>query len=188
MAPTQPRAIEDFREYLLLLARLQLSPAAAARVDLSGVVQQTLWEASRAPRPAGEGRELLAWLRRLLANNLRDEIRKAKAARRDFRRDVPLERALDTSSAQVAAWLAGQHSSPSQQVARAEELNRLAHALAALPDDQRLAVELHHLRGLPLADVAAQLCRTKEATASLLYRALKKLRTHLAPQGDEKRT
>lgn len=184
MSPVQTGAFEDFRDYLLLLARLQLSPGAAARVDLSGVVQQTLWEASRAPQPAGEGRDLLVWLRRLLANNLRDEIRKATAARRDFRRDVPLERALDASSAQVAAWLAGQQSSPSQQAARAEELNRLAQALAALPDDQRLAVELHHLRGLPLADVAAQLSRTKEATASLLYRALKKLRARLAPDSD----
>jgi len=176
--------MEDFRDYLILMARLQLSPAAAARVDLSGVVQQTLWEASRAPQPTGEGRDLLAWLRRLLANNLRDEVRKATAARRDYRREIPLERALDASSAQVAAWLAGQQSSPSQQAARAEELNCLAQALAALPDDQRLAVELHHLRGLPLADVAAQLSRTKEATASLLYRALKKLRARLAPERD----
>lgn len=188
MPPIQPRPIEDFRDYLLLLARLQLSPAAAARVDLSGVVQQTLWEASRAPRPVGEARDLLAWLRRLLANNLRDEIRKATAARRDFRREVPLERALDASSAHVAAWLAGQQSSPSEQAVRAEALNRLAHALAALPDDQRLAVELHHLRGLPLADVATQLSRTKEATASLLYRALRKLRTKLAPAENEHRT
>src|SRR5438105_15195686 len=135
MPPIKRRSIEDFRDYLRLLARRQLSPAAAARVDLSGVVQQTLWEASRAPQPAGEGNDLLAWLRRLLANNLRDEIRKATAARRDFRREVPLERALDASSAQVAAWLTSQQSSPSQQAARAEELNRLAHALAALPDD-----------------------------------------------------
>ena len=140
MPPIQPCDIEDFRDYLMLLARLQLSPAAAARVDLSGVVQQTLWEATRVPPPASDERELVAWLRRLLANNLRDEVRKATAARRDFRRDVPLEKALDASSAQIAAWLAGQQSSPSQQAARAEELNRLAQALAALADDQRLAV------------------------------------------------
>ncbi|MCY2964548.1 MAG: sigma-70 family RNA polymerase sigma factor [Planctomycetota bacterium] len=185
MLPIQPRPLEEFRDYLMLLARLQLSPAAAARVDLSGVVQQTLWEATRAPRPAGEGRDLVAWLRRLLANNLRDEIRKATAARRDFRREVSLDQALDASSAHLAVWLGSQQSSPSQQAARAEELNRLAHALAALPDDQRLAVELHHLRGLPLADVSAQMSRTKEATASLLYRALKKLRAGLAPKAEE---
>jgi len=179
MSQSPPISLEDYREYLVLLGRLQLSPAIAAKVDLSGVVQQTLWEAGRAPAPAGDDESRLAWLRTLLANNLRDEIRKLTAARRDVRRERDIERALNASSARICGWLASRDSSPSTKAIRAEELNRLAKAVAALPDDQRLAIELHHLQNQSLAEVSRQLGRTKEAAASLLYRAHKKLRQNL---------
>ncbi len=170
---------EQHREYLQLLARMQISPHLAGKIDISGVVQQTVWEATQAAQPDGEDREWLAWLRRLLANNLRDEIRKVFADRRDVRREKSLEVALDASSVRVEAWLVSQQSSPSKRAIRGEELNRLAAAMSKLPEDQRLAIELHHLQGLPLNTVAEQLERSKEAVASLLYRALKRLKKQL---------
>jgi RNA polymerase sigma-70 factor (ECF subfamily) len=145
-----------------------------------------LWEAgqSRLPKSAetsevSEPADVSAWLRRLLANNLRDEIRKQTAARRDVRRESSLEAALEASSARIAAWLRSEQSSPSQRVVRGEDLHRLAEVLAELPDDQRQAIEWHHLQGRPLTDVAHELGRTKDAVAALLYRALKKLRERL---------
>lgn len=176
---------EKHRDYLRLLARMQVSPQLAGKIDISGVVQQTVWEATEAVQPSGEDREWLAWLRRLLANNLRDEIRKVSAARRDVRREKSLEAALDVSSARVEAWLVSQQSSPSKRAIRGEELNRLAAALANLAEDQRLAIELHHLEGLPLKTVSERLGRSKEAVASLLYRALKQLKKQLEPDGGD---
>jgi RNA polymerase sigma-70 factor (ECF subfamily) len=52
-------------------------------------------------------------------------------------------------------------------------------ALAALPENQRRAIELHHLEGLPLAEIAQQLGTTKAAVAGLLHRGLKALRARL---------
>lgn len=175
-----PDAYSQHREYLLLLGRMQLAGDLVGKVDLSGVVQQTLWEAGQSTFPIEE-HERLAWLRRIMANNLRDEIRKLTAARRDVRREASLDAALDESSNRLENWLAQQSSSPSQRMIRAEELNRLARGLAELAEDQRIAIELHHLQGQPLAVVAEQLGRTREATAALLYRALKKLRQRLDP-------
>jgi hypothetical protein len=40
---------------------------------------------------------------------------------------------------------------------RNEDLLRLSDALAGLPEHQRRAEELHHLKGLVLTDVAAEL-------------------------------
>lgn len=173
--------LERYREYLGLLARLQLDGRLRGKVDLSGVVQQTLLEAHQAlGRLPEEGHELtIAWLRQILANNLRDEIRKYAAAARNAARERSLEAVLDASSSQLDAWLAADQSSPSQRAERNEQLLALADALARLPDDQRLAVELHHLQNQPLAEVAAHMDRSKGAVAALLFRALKQLRVFM---------
>jgi RNA polymerase sigma-70 factor, ECF subfamily len=170
--------LEGFRDYLALLARLQLAPQLRGKVDLSGVVQQTLLEAHNAMDQLRRMTpdEQAAWLRRALACNLADEIRKLGTAMRDVGREVSLEQAVEESSARLDAWLAADHSSPTARAVRNEELLRLAHALAELPEDQRLAVELHHLRGRPVAEVARELNRTEGAAGALLARGLKKLR------------
>ena len=65
------RRLEDFRAYLCLLARLQLDPHLLGKVDLSGVVQQTLLEAHGLLSQDRQGAPPdLPLLRRLLANNL----------------------------------------------------------------------------------------------------------------------
>lgn len=167
-----------YRDYLCLLTRLQLAASWGSKIDISGIVQQTLIEATKAQVPATDS-ELLVYLRRLLANNIRDEIRRQSRGKRDVRREVSLEAALDQSSQRIEAWLSAGTSTPSQRLIRTEELGRLAAALAVLAEDQRQAVELHHLQGLPLVQTADRLGRSKEATSALIYRALKRLREHL---------
>ena len=72
--------------------------------------------------------------------------------------------------------LAADQSSPSQRASHNEELQRLAEALLVLTEDQQEAVILHHLHAMKLADVAAHLERSVEATAGLVHRGLKRLR------------
>src|SRR5215212_3121525 len=164
--PREPNALglelERFREYLHLMVRLQLDPALQGKADLSGVVQQTLLEAHVALAPALDPQTAVtaAWLRQILANNLRDEVRKLGTAARAVERERSLEASLNESSSRLGIWLAANHSSPSQKAIRQEELLALAAALACLPLDQRQAVELHPLKGLPLADVAEHLERS----------------------------
>src|SRR5262245_15929392 len=151
------RRLEDFRAYLRLLARLQLDPRLGGKVDLSGVVQQTLLEAHQllSQGQPVEPADLPPLLRRLLANNLADEARKARTLKRDAGRERSLDDALQQSSARIEAFLTAEQSSPSNRAERAEELARLATALDALPEGQRQAVELHYLRGWSLEEVAS---------------------------------
>ena len=179
------RRLELFRSYLRLLARLNLDPELRGKVDLSGVVQQTLWEANRmlADRGSAGEPDLPVFLRRLLANNLIDEARKARALKRDAGREQSLQAALEESSARLLA-LADQ-SSPSARAEHNEDLLRLAAALERLPQTQRLAIELHYLQGWPLPDVARQLGKTKPAVAGLLHRGLSALRAELSGEARE---
>jgi RNA polymerase sigma-70 factor, ECF subfamily len=174
-------ALERFREYLHLLGRLQLDARWQGKVDLSGVVQQTLLEAHQAweqLRHWDEDRQA-AWLRQALAHNLTDEIRKLAAARREVGLERPLDQALEESSARLESWLADNRSSPSERAERNEQMLALAAALAQLAPDQRTAVELRHLHGCSLEVVAQRMQRNKEAVAKLLFRGLKRLREFL---------
>jgi RNA polymerase sigma-70 factor, ECF subfamily len=177
---------EEYRSYLLLLARLQLDQRWHARIDPSDLVQQTLLDAHAKWHQFGtENAELAAWLRKALANNLADALRKFRRVKRDITREQSLDAALDASSARLANCLAGNHSSPSQQAVRNEDLLRLADALLALPDLQREAIVLHHLQGRSLTDTAHGLGRSDTATAGLLHRGLKKLRELLQNETGE---
>lgn len=177
-AGTAARAVEDYRDYLRLLARLHLDARLQGKVDPSDLVQQTLAKAHQ-HQEQFRGRtaaEQAGWLRRILVNTMIDAARK-------YGRELDLERSLEAlhqSSARLEAWLADDGTSPSEAASREEQLLRVARALAALPDDQRGAIERHHLRDQPVAAIAAELGRTEASVAGLLRRGLKRLRELLA--------
>lgn len=162
---------------LLLWANYQLPSWVRGKLDPADLVQQTLLEALRTPdkfvgRP---DHEVLAYLRRALANNLIDAARKFARGREE----LPPE-ALAESSVRLADWLAADHTSPSERADRNERFDRLAAALSELPDAQRVAVEMRYLRGMKVADIAAALGRSEGAVSLLLHRAVTALRGVLA--------
>jgi RNA polymerase sigma-70 factor (ECF subfamily) len=178
---TMARSVEAYRDYLHLLARLQLDPRLRGKLDPSDVVQQTLVKAHQHQdqfRGVSAG-EQACWLRRILANTLVDAVRKFH---REIDREEPLEQRLHDSSARIEAWLAADQSSPSEGAARQEQLLHLAGALAQLPADQYQAIEQHHLRGRSVADIATELTRTEASIAGLLRRGLKRLRELMQEQ------
>ena len=177
----QGPAVESFRAYLLLLARLQLGDRLRGKLDASDVVQQTLLDAHRQRRQfrGHSAAEMAAWLRRMLACNLADAERALHRDKRDVDRERSLEASLAQSSACLESWLAAEQPSPSQQAVRGEELARLAGALESLPEAQREALVRHYWQGQTLAAVAADLGRSPAAVAGLLQRGLKTLRSLL---------
>ena len=170
--------LEKFRAYLTLLSRVQIDPRLQGKLDLSGVVQQTLLEAHLArERIAGWNEaQQAAWLRRMLANNLTDEVRKLRTDGRDAHREQALRAGLEASSARLEAWLIAEQSSPSEQAERNETALRLADALEQLPPDARESLVLQHWHGWTLAQIAESLNRTPGAVAGLIHRGLQQLK------------
>jgi RNA polymerase sigma-70 factor, ECF subfamily len=173
--------LEGFRSYLHLLARLHLAPQVQSKVDPSDIVQQTLLKAHEAADQfRGQDRsQKAAWLRRILAHNLADVLRAFGRGKRDVALERSLEASLTESSTQIAAWLAAEQSSPSQQAEQSEQAVRLAEALAVLPALQREALILKHCQGWSLQQIGDHLDRSPAAVASLLRRGLKQLRQQL---------
>ena len=97
--------LERCREYLRLLARLQLDPLLHGKLDASDVVQQTLLSAyEKRDQFRGETEaEFLGWLRQILANHLAGSVRRYGAALRDVRREHSLEASLEESAARLDA-------------------------------------------------------------------------------------
>lgn len=176
MADSSALPWERYRAYLHLLARLQIPARLRIKFDSSDVVQQTMLEAFQlADRFANMDEPArAAFLRRMLANNLVDLVRRYTTEGRDIERE-------EASAALIGGWLAAEQSSPSHKAVREEELLSLAQALEQLPDDQRLAVEMKHLEGASVAEIAAVLERTESAVGGLLRRGLARLRELMHP-------
>ena len=176
------RLLELYRNYLTLLARLQINRRLRAKIDASDLVQETFLKAHGnfgQFRGATEA-ELAGWLRRILATTLVSVVRHYLGRRR---RDVRLERELaagvEESSQALDAGLAAKQSSPSCQAARREQGVLLADALARLPADYREVLILRHLEGLPFPEVARRMNRTAGSVEKLWIRALARLRRSL---------
>ncbi len=183
MSSNDAEALEPFRHYLEVLARVHLPSSLRGKLDPADVVQQTLLRACvalpdlRNRTPDG----LAVWLRKILARTLADAVKHYHRDRRDVALERSLEADLDRSSQSLGAWVAADQTSPSQAAQRNEELLRLANALAELPEAMRDVVILKHCQGLTMQQIAHQLGKTVPAIASLLRRGLELLRERLMP-------
>lgn len=178
------RLLEQYRNYLMLLSRLEIGRRLQGKVDPGDLVQETFLEAQRdfAQFQGGTEKELISWLRQILVTNLLNLVRHYLGTKR---RDVRLERELaldvDSSSQMLGQIPISPHSSPSQQAARREQAVILANALEQLPVHYREVIVLRHLQGLSFPDIAKQIDRTIDSVEKLWARALIRLRRLLEP-------
>lgn len=177
------RLLELSRNYLKLLARLQIDRQLQGKADASDLVQETFMEAVR-DFPGFRGfseAEWLAWLRRILVSNLANLVRRYRGT---LRRDVRLERALaadieQSSDAMSQALISRRQSLPWEEAARREQSVVLADLLERLPADYREAIVLRQLEGLSFQDVAVRMDRTLDSVKKLWVRGLARLRETL---------
>jgi RNA polymerase sigma-70 factor (ECF subfamily) len=171
-----------YRSYLRLAAAVGVDPRLRDKFDPSDIVQETLFEAVRDwdRCTAVTEEERLAWLRRMLANNLLDGVKRFRAEKRDAARERSLEESVQATMGRLGDMLAGDVSTPSCRAMRNERDLRIADAIASLPDAQREAVILQRWHGWSLAEIGDRLGKSPEAVAGLIFRAQRALHRSLA--------
>jgi RNA polymerase sigma-70 factor (ECF subfamily) len=171
-------AFEACRNYLLLVAEKEMAPSLKAKGGASDLVQQTFLEAQQAfDRFGGTSHEeFLAWLRRLLLNNVANFRRHWETtAKRRASREVSLD------GAAVTPHLAGAGPTPSRDVMAGERADAVRAAIARLPDDYQTVLRLRYDEDLPFDEVARQMGRTPNAVRKLWSRAVERLQQELPP-------
>lgn len=174
--------LEAYRHYLRLLSRMEIGQRLQGKADASDLVQETFLEAHRHfPQFQGNGeREFIAWLRRILAGNLANLLRRYLGTQgRDIRLEQDLVGHLANSSRAIDLSLVAAISSPSQQASRREQAVLLADALARLSPDYREVIILRHLEGCTFPEVARRMERSLDSVEKLWLRALAKLKASM---------
>ena len=172
------RLLELYRNYLRMLARVQVSKRLQGRVSPSDLAQETIIVAERelhAFRGKNEA-EFVTWLRRVLSTQIAKCYRHHGALKRDMHLERKIGRELDKSSQLFGQALEAKQTTPSRAAARREEAVLLADAMQRLPSDYREVVLLRNFEAIPFEEVAERMGRTVHSVKNIWARALARLR------------
>jgi len=173
--------LDFYRNYLRLLARVEIGNRLQGKVDPSDLVQETFLEAHR-HFPAFQGTQepqFVQWLRRILAGRVAHLVRHYLGTQgRDLRLEEQIAANLDQSSQSWGHELAGNATSPSGQASAREHSVLLADALEKLPPDYREVIILRNLEQMQFPDIAKKMQRTQDSVEKLWLRALVRLKQH----------
>jgi RNA polymerase sigma-70 factor (ECF subfamily) len=175
------RLIESYRSYLLFVAAEHLRPELRAKGGPSDLVQETFLEAHRDfPGFTGRtGRELKAWLRRILLNNLGNFIRKYQlTGKRRANLEVSGDRPEPGGA--LMAGIAADSSSPSEHLMRAERVKEVARALARLSQHDYQLVSWRHFEQLTFEQIGQKLGCSPVSARKAWLKALGHLQRELS--------
>ena len=170
--------LESYRNYLGLIARVEVNPRLRSKFSPSDIVQETFANAMRGfdEFRGQEEPELVSWLRKILATQLAMHVRTFGTKQRDIRLEVRLEDSMNRSSIALAGCMANSETSASKRYEKREQAVIVADALSRLPDDFREVLILRHLESYSFPDIAKRMDRPLENVKSLWRRGVIRLR------------
>jgi len=171
---------ERYRDRLARMVSLRMDRRVQGRVDPSDVLQDSFIEAAERLPDYLANPEVppFVWMRFITAQKLLQAHRQHLGAKsRDAGREVSLYRQAfpEAPSAELAAQLVGQRTSPSQAAMRAELKLKLEDALNGMDAIDREVLVLRHFERLSRAETAKVLGIDPAAAGKRYHRALKRL-------------
>ncbi len=182
--PELQHLLERHRDRLRRMIAVRLDSRLTPVIDPSDVVQEALADASRKLESYLRDRPLpfYPWLRRLAEERIIQLHRhhlgtQKRSATREHRLDLALP---DDSASRLADCLVASGTSPSQQVLRDEQAQRLREVLDKLSPNDREILVMCYLEELDFREIAAALGITDNAAKVRHFRAMKRVRELLA--------
>jgi len=186
LGPEGRTALEElFREHesrILASIRRKLGRTLRRRIESGDVLQNVFLAASHlvARGKADEqmtGKAFLAWMSKIVDHQILYLVRReVKAWRRSLLKEVRFE-----EDCEGACWQS-KAKTPSEELNALERVQRLDTAMTRLTVREREVVELVYLQRLRVAEAAARMGKTANATSVLLRRAIVKLGGILKPK------
>ena len=173
------------RQPLLAFIDRQLGAALRRKIEVDDVFQEVSVEAVRAlPEADFDHREPFSWLCQIAERRIIDAHRHHFGAqKRDAGREVPLgSPGGDSQHAAIIDLLVASMTTATQALSRKGREARLFEALATLPADQREALRLRYIEGLPSKEIASKLGKSDGSVRVMLTRALGRLQQVLGPE------
>jgi RNA polymerase sigma-70 factor (ECF subfamily) len=170
------------RPQLLAYIEHQLGSSLRRKVEPEDILQELSVEAVRSLASVELAeRDPFGWLCQLAERRIIDAHRKFFGAqKRDAGREVPLAApSSDASHGGIIDMLVASMTTASQAFSRNIKEVRLAEAMATLPEEQREALRLRYVEGLPSKDIAQRLGKSDGAIRVMLTRSLSKLQEML---------
>jgi RNA polymerase sigma-70 factor (ECF subfamily) len=175
--------LQAYRNYLIVLATMQLDGRLRRRLNPSDLVQEALLAAHRDFHQfrGCSAPEFSAWMRKILIHCLHHAVEMhIRAKARDIRCEISLDQAhstLDRSGLSPANLLADPGPSPSAPALQRENALDFANRLGKLRPQYRDVIVLRGLQGLPFDEVAERMGRKPGAVRMLWLRAIEKLQS-----------
>ncbi|MEX2114978.1 MAG: sigma-70 family RNA polymerase sigma factor [Pirellulales bacterium] len=176
--------LDAHRRPLLAFIERQLGAGLRRKVEVEDILQELSVEAVRALPEAELGdRNVFGWLCQIAERRIIDAHRRFFGAqKRDAGREVPLGTpGGDSEHGAIIDLLVASMTTPTQALSRNMKEVHLLEALATLPEDQREALRLRYVEGLPSKDIAARLGKSDGSIRVMLTRALARLNQILGP-------
>jgi RNA polymerase sigma-70 factor, ECF subfamily len=133
-----------------------------AKMATSDLLQSTYVDVVRSIKDfeGNNERQLMAWVTKIMDNNLRDRLRFYNRQRRNSELNATPEKEM-----------AGRDATPSFEAMQIESLTAVGRALSSLPDDQRQIMQLRVIEGREYEEIAKLLDKSVGSLRMLLSRA-----------------
>lgn len=182
-------ALAEFMEarkpQLLAYIQRQCSDALRSKIEIEDIYQEMSAEAVRSFDAIDlSHRDPFGWLCQVAQRRIIDAHRRFFGAqKRNAGREISIDAPSGGRESRrgLVDLLVASMTTASQAVSRDRRAIRLMEALALLPEDQREAIRLRYVEGLPSKEIAQRLGKTDGAVRVMLTRTLNKLQTLLGP-------
>lgn len=138
--------------------------------DAKDLTQETMWQAHRKSDKYVYEKSLKAWLRTMMTNRFRDQMRKKSL------KLVALEDAFIASEPPLSSH----EQTVEEQVEQRLLLERVKAEIAQLPDIYKRVIVLRHFEGLTYAEISETLEIPEGTVKTQLFRARRMLRDRLS--------